>query len=250
MRRSSGVARLLLSALSLTGLIGYFVFTLGVAGFYVSYYFSYFTVQSGMAGCAVFVLSGLWALKKPANPVWLDMLRASITTYILVSGVVYALITFQPANVAYAISIPWSSQILHFWVPAIAVIDWFVDADKTRLPWRNLGLVLVFPVFWLIFTLIRGDLIGWYPYFFLDARQVSGPLETLLYYVLVVVVITGIAALLIAATRMKPHRLRPRMSVLDRRDGRVLAHDEGVSAPQAKTAGPGLTERPGRVRAR
>lgn len=241
MRRSFGVARLLLAALSLSGLIGYFVFTLGVAGFYVSYYFSYFTVQSGIAGCAVFVIAGLRALRTATDPVWLDTLRVSVTTYILVSGVVYALITFQPANVAYAISIPWSSQILHFWVPALAVIDWFVDPDKARLPWKNLGLVLVFPVFWLIFTLIRGDLIGWYPYFFLDARLVSGPLETLIYYVLIVVIITGIAALLTAATRMTPHRFAPRMSVLGRRGGRVRA---------AARASGSVTERPGTVRAR
>jgi hypothetical protein len=246
-RRAFGTARLLLAALTLCGLVGYFVFTLGVAGFYVSYFFSYFTVQSGIASCVVFVLAGLRALRTEADPVWLDTLRVSITTYILVSGVVYALITFQPANVAYAVSIPWSSQILHFWVPALAVIDWFVDPDKARLPWRNLGLVLVFPVLWLVFTLIRGDLLGWYPYFFLDARQVSGPAETLIYYALIVVIITGIAALLTAATRMRPHRLRPRMSVLNRLGGRVrAAEDEPPHGVQPHDA----RKRPETVRAR
>ncbi|RJT89333.1 hypothetical protein D6T64_07120 [Cryobacterium melibiosiphilum] len=246
------MARLLLSALSLTALIGYFIFTLGVAGFYISYYFGYFTVQSGIVGCVVFLLAGLRALRTETDPVWLDMLRVSVTTYILVSGVVYALITFQPANVAYAVSIPWSSQILHFWIPALAVIDWFVDPDKARLPWKNLGLVLVFPVFWLIFTLVRGDLIGWYPYFFLDARLVSGPLETFIYYVLIVVIITGIAALLTAATRMKPHRFHPRMSVLGQRSGRVRAattpNTPGDAPRDAPTAT--ATERPGKVRVR
>ena len=246
MRRAFGVARLLLAALSLSGLIGYFVFTLGVAGFYVSYFFSYFTVQSAMVSCVVFTLAGLRALRTEADPVWLDTLRVSITTYILVSGVVYALITFQPANVAYAISIPWSSQILHFWIPAIAVIDWFVDPDKARLPWKNLGLVLVFPVLWLIFTLIRGDLLGWYPYFFLDARQVSGPVETLIYYALIVVIITGIAALLTAATRMKPHRLRPRMSVLNPHGGRVRVAELAPLGAGANA----VMERPETVRAR
>lgn len=255
MRKLFGVARLLLSALLLTALIGYFVFTLGVAGFYVSYYFGYFTVQSGTIACVVFLLAGVWALKTRTNPIWLDTLRVSVTTYILVSGVVYALITFQPANVLYAVSIPWSSQILHFWIPALAMVDWFIDADKARLPWKNLALVLIFPVSWLIFTLIRGDLIGWYPYFFLDARQVSGPGETLIYYALIVVIITAIAALLTGATRMKPHRFRPRMAVLDRRGGRVLPADPaGERAGTRERAGaterPRNSEPPGTVRAR
>ena len=248
MRRAFGVARLLLAALALCGLIGYFVFTLGVAGFYISYFFSYFTVQSGIAGCTVFLLAGLRALHTETDPVWLDLLRVGVTTYILVSGVVYALITFQPANVAYAISIPWSSQILHFWIPALAVIDWFVDPDKARLPWKHLGLVMVFPMFWLIFTLIRGDLLGWYPYFFLDARLVSGPLETGIYYVLIVVIITGTAALLTAATRVRPHRLRPRMALLNRLGGRVRpATGPGI---HANANAPAAMERPGTVRAR
>jgi len=254
-RRLFGVARLLLSALLLTALIGYFVFTRGIAGFDVSYYFSYFTVQSGTVGCAVFLLAGVWTLRMQTNPVWLDMLRVSVTTYILVSGVVYALITFQPANVAYAVSIPWSSQILHFWIPALAMIDWFIDADKARLPWKNLGLVLIFPVSWLIFTLIRGDLIGWYPYFFLDARQVSGPTETLLYYVLILVIIAGIAALLTGATRMTAHLFRPRMAVLDRRGGRVIPADSGGVQPRGlerlrPTERPEALERPRTVQAR
>lgn len=246
MRRTFGVARLLLATLSLCGLIGYFIFTLGVAGFYVSYFFSYFTVQSGIAGCVVFLLAGLRALRTPTDPVWLDMLRVSVTTYILVSGVVYALITFQPANVAYPISIPWSSQILHFWIPALALIDWFLDPDKTRLPWRNLGWVLLFPACWLVFTLIRGDQIGWYPYFFLDARLVSGPLETLIYYVLVAVIITGIAALLTQATRMSSHRLHPRRAVLNHRGEQARTAPTPAPAP-APAATSGVTEQLGTV---
>ena len=101
-------------------------------------------------------------------------------------------------------------------------------------------------MFWLIFTLIRGDLLGWYPYFFLDARLVSGPLETSIYYLLIVVIITGIAALLTAATRMKPHRFHPRMSVLRRRGGRVITAEGAAGG----AAAPRVTERPGTVRAR
>ena len=203
MRRTFGVARLLLASLGMVSLVGYFIVILGVSGFAIGSFFSYFTVQSGMAAVGVFVASGLIALKRPTDPAWLDTLRVMVTTYILVSGVVYAIIVLQSANANYSITVPWSSQLLHFWIPAVALVDWFVDPNKARLPWRYLGWVLVFPVFWLIFTLIRGNMIGWYPYFFLDSRQVSGPGETLLYCAIVVVIILGIAALLTSATRLR-----------------------------------------------
>jgi hypothetical protein len=53
--------------------------------------------------------------------------------------------------------------------------------------------------------------VGWYPYFFLDARQVSGPGETVFYCLIIVAIITGIAALLTWITRLKriPRHLLP-----------------------------------------
>ncbi|MFO7689560.1 MAG: Pr6Pr family membrane protein [Cryobacterium sp.] len=203
MRRAFGTARLLLALLGLVALIGYFIVILGVSGFAIGSYFSYFTVQSTMAAVCVFFVAGLIALRRPTDPAWLDTLRVMATTYILVSGVVYAIIVLQAANVNYDIEVPWSSQVLHFWIPAMALVDWFVDPNKARLPWRYLAWVLVFPSFWLVFTLIRGNLVGWYPYFFLDSRQVNGPGETMFYCAIVMVIILGIAALLTSATRLR-----------------------------------------------
>ncbi|MDH6237725.1 Pr6Pr family membrane protein [Cryobacterium sp. CG_9.6] len=202
MRRRFGIARLLLATLGFIALTGYFIYTLGVASFALSNFFSYFTVQSAIAAILVLGLAALIALRRPRDPAWLDMARAMITTYILVSGVVYALIVLQASGANYAIAVPWSSQVLHFWIPALALLDWIVDPFKARVPWRYLPWVIVFPITWLVFTLIRGDRMGWYPYFFLDARQVSGPTETVFYCAIIVGIITGIAALLVALTRI------------------------------------------------
>ncbi|TDW29355.1 Pr6Pr family membrane protein [Cryobacterium psychrophilum] len=203
MRRTFGVARLLLATVELVSLTGYFMYTLSVASFAIGNFFAYFTVLSAMTTVIVLVTAATIALRRPRDPAWLDMARVMITTYILVSGVVYAIIVWQAASVNYSIAVPWSSQILHFWIPAFVLIDWIVDPYKARVPWRYLAWVIVFPVIWLVGTLIRGDILGWYPYFFLDARQVSGPTETVLYCALIVVIITGIAAILVTATRIK-----------------------------------------------
>ena len=55
---------------------------------------------------------------------------------------------------------------------------------------------------------MRGSFVGWYPYFFLDPAQVSGPLETVLYCLIAVVLFLGIAAVLVATSRLswRPRR--------------------------------------------
>ena len=203
MRRRFGVARLLLATLGIVSLTGYFSYSLDVATFAITNFFTYFTVLSAIAAVIVLLAAGVTAVRRPEDPAWLDMARAMITTYILVSGVVYAIIVWQSASANYSIAVPWSSQILHFWIPTLALIDWIVDPFKARVPWRYLGWVIVFPIVWLVFTLVRGPIVGWYPYFFLDSRQVSGPAETVFYCAIIVVIITGISALLVALTRVK-----------------------------------------------
>ncbi|MBG6213388.1 MAG: Pr6Pr family membrane protein [Cryobacterium sp.] len=211
-RTAFGLARLGLAAGGLVALIGYFRYTLGVTTFAITNFFSYFTVQSAIASVFVFVTAAVVALRRPTDPAWLDMLRAMVTTYILVSGVVYGIIVWQSSGANYSIEVPWSSQLLHFVIPLCALIDWIVDPFKARLPWKYLGWAIVFPVFWLVFTLLRGPIVGWYPYFFLDARQVSGPGETVFYCLITVGIITGIASLLTWLTRirrMPRHLLAP-----------------------------------------
>ena len=210
-RTAFAVARFGLAAAGLFALIEYFYYTLGVASFAMANFFSYFTVQSAIASVAVILTAAIVALRRPIDPAWLDMLRAMVTTYILVSGVVYGIIIWQSSEANYSIEVPWSSQLLHFVIPVCALIDWMVDPFKARLPWKYLGWAIVFPVFWLVYTLIRGPIVGWYPYFFLDARQVSGPGETVFYCLIIVGIITGIAALLTWITRFKrtPRHLLP-----------------------------------------
>ncbi|WP_104135259.1 MULTISPECIES: Pr6Pr family membrane protein [unclassified Cryobacterium] len=210
-RTAFALARLGLAGAGLFALSGYFYYTLGVATFAIANFFSYFTVQSSIAAVAVIVTAAIVALRRPIDPAWLDMLRAMVTTYILVSGVVYGIIVWQSSGANYSIEVPWSSRLLHFIIPALALIDWMVDPFKARLPWKYLGWAIVFPIVWLVFTLIRGPIVGWYPYFFLDARQVSGPGETVFYCLIIVAIITGIAALLTWITRLKrmPRHLLP-----------------------------------------
>ncbi|MDO9399010.1 MAG: Pr6Pr family membrane protein, partial [Herbiconiux sp.] len=189
MRRAFAVGRLLLAALGAVALVFDFDYVLGFSTFSTINYFSYFTFQSNRLNVVALGVSGVLLLQNHRVGPFLLGLRALITTYVVVSGIVFGLIVWQSAGHNYRIEVPWSSQVLHFVIPTLVLADWIIGVGRVRLPWRLSAIALAFPVVWGVFTLIRGAEVGWYPYFFLDPDQVT-PFEFVLY--------TGIALALFA----------------------------------------------------
>jgi hypothetical protein len=207
-RQITGVLRIVLAAVAIIALIGDYGYVLGFTSFATYNFFSYFTVHSALAAVAVFVLASLVSFRHEADPAWLDQLRILVTTYLIVSGTVFFTIVIQSSSRDYVIDVPWSSQLLHFWIPFLALIDWLADSGKARLKWKSLRWVAVYPLLWGGFTLIRGPLVGWYPYFFLDPVQVSSPWETLGYCAIALALIMAIATALTGTSRIR-WRTRP-----------------------------------------
>ncbi|WP_157509429.1 Pr6Pr family membrane protein [Glaciibacter superstes] len=201
MRTSFGIGRLLLAAVQVAALVGNFDYVLGFATFATGNFFSYFTIQSAIAAVVMFVVGAVLALRTQEDPPWFDLFRSLVTTYIIVSGIVFALMVIQSNTRDYRIDVPWSDQVLHFWVPAFALLDWLFDPHKARVSVRILRWVALYPLVWGVFTLVRGASVGWYPYFFLDSAQVT-PLEMLLYCAICLLIIVGITATLAATTRV------------------------------------------------
>ena len=201
-RSGYGVGRLLLATAGIVALVGNYEYVLLFPTFAAYNVFTYFTVQSAIAAVVAFVLGAIVAFRLERDPQWLDVFRALVTTYILVSGIVFLTIVIQSSSRDYAMEVPWPSQVLHFYIPTIALLDWLTDTGKARLSWRFLRWILPYPFVWGAFTLVRGASLGWYPYFFLDPAQVSGPLETGAYCLVAVLLFLGIAAVLVATSRL------------------------------------------------
>lgn len=212
-RRVLGVFRLAIAALEVVALIGNFEYVLGFRFFATANFFSYFTVQSAFLAVVTLGIAGGFALLAPRDPAWLGVLRTMVTVYVLVSGIVFGIIVAQASTRDYRVDVPWSDTLLHFVVPALAVIAWTADsimAVNPRVPWATVGWVLVFPTVWLAYTLVRGADLGWYPYFFLDEAQVGGPVGVALYCALVLVIFVTLTAGLVAVNRWLWRRARDR----------------------------------------
>ena len=212
-RRSLGVFRVLIAVLEVVAIIGNFQYVLGFRFFATANFFSYFTIQSAMIAVVTLGIAAWYALKAPSDPPWLGILRTMVTVYLLVSGIVFGLIVSQASTRDYRIDVPWSDTLLHFVVPALAIVAWVADsiiAVNPKVPWSTVGWVLVYPTVWLAYTLARGSQLGWYPYFFLDEAQVGGALGVVAYCAFVLVIFVAITAVLVAVNRALWRRARGR----------------------------------------
>ncbi|PZF86240.1 Pr6Pr family membrane protein [Jiangella anatolica] len=134
----------------------------------VANFFSYFTVQSNLlviAGC-------LWLAVAPhTDGRFFRVLRLTGLIGIGVTGVVYATLlaplvdlegAAQAANIGF-----------HYISPIMAVIGWLLFGPWPRIDRRTIGLTLVWPIAWLVYTLIRGEVVDWYPYPFIDVNDIG-----------------------------------------------------------------------------
>ncbi|WP_353810531.1 Pr6Pr family membrane protein [Agromyces sp. SYSU T00194] len=204
--RTLGLARLAVAVVEVLALIENFRYVLGFRSFAAVNFFSYFTVQSAFLTVLVIGASGVVAVLGRREPHWFTGVRCLVTTYVVISGIVFGLIVYQARATGYRIDVPPSDQVLHFVVPVVLVVDWLLETvlgvRHVPVTWRMLWWAPLFPALWLVFTLVRGPSVGWYPYFFLDPLQVGGAPGIAFYCAIVLAVILVVAVLLVAATRI------------------------------------------------
>jgi hypothetical protein len=182
------VCRALLALAALTA-IGYDV----AAGPGVSDgdYFSYFTVLSNLFAAGMLLYGALRPARSRSRTV--ELLRGAAVVYILTTGIVYVLL-LSGRTPAYL----WVTAILHYLMPVAVALDWLLDPPRVRLdPARTVVLWMAFPLLYIVYTLARGAIVDWYPYFFVNPHRSGG-------YLLVagdcLMVGLGIVALIAATT--------------------------------------------------
>ncbi|WP_207455091.1 Pr6Pr family membrane protein [Desertivibrio insolitus] len=206
-RRVFGCIRLAVALLAVVTLWSYLASLGGTAGPVIGNFLSYFTVQSALLAVLLWIAGGIRALRAPTDGGWLGAARLLVTTYQVVSGLVFIGITAQATASGYPLYAPWSSHVLHYALPVYAILDWLFAPGRPRARWRVLLLVLAFPAVWTVYTVIRGGIVGWYPYFFLDPIQVTPPI-TVGACALAGVIFAAVCAALIASGRVLPPEVR------------------------------------------
>lgn len=135
-----------------------------------SNFFSFFTVQVNMLVVVVFLLSAIFLAANKAKK--LDVLRTATTVYIVIVGVGFSLLLSGLENVALT-AVPWDNTVLHYIIPVAAFVDYVIDRPQTKLRFKKLLVWLIYPVAYVAYSLIRGVVVGWYPYPFLNPNNSS-----------------------------------------------------------------------------
>ncbi len=166
-------------------------------------YFSYFTIQSSFIAGAVLIVGGVSALSSVEDSLRYTLARMSIVTYAVVTALVYNVLLrgipysgFHPS--------PWPGELMHVWIPIFILLDWLFSPGRPRLRWTGLRIVIIYPLAWLAYTLIRGAFTGWYPYPFLEPS--TGWLSVATYVVGIAAFIVGLASLAIAYSQWRGRR--------------------------------------------
>lgn len=126
-------------------------------------YFSYFTIDSNLIAVAVFLVCAVgWRRERSPRR---DFLRGASVVYMAVVGIVFSLLL---SNTDVDTALPWVNFVVHELMPIAVVVDWLIDPPARRLTMREGLTWLAFPAIWLAYTLIKGPIVGKYPYPFLD----------------------------------------------------------------------------------
>lgn len=166
-------------------------------------FFSFFTVLSNCGACIVLAWAAVWfwtrAKDAGPEPRGLGLALASVSTYMIVTGIVYNLL-LRGIALPQGTTVWWSNEILHVVGPLFLLLDVFLGPRRRCLGWGAIGVVLIFPLAWVAYTLIRGELVvnpvtgehWWYPYPFLNPHL--GGYPSVWPYVVGIAVALGVVA--------------------------------------------------------
>ena len=134
-------------------------------------YFSYFTILTNIIVASCFTALLLNFNKSRQGFLSGARVLAAVTVYISVVGIVYNLIlrfTWQPQGLQLIVD-----ELLHAVMPVLFIVYWLIFVPKNTLSWSDAFSWLMYPFVYLVFVLLRGSLSGFYPYPFIDVKEIG-----------------------------------------------------------------------------
>jgi hypothetical protein len=160
---------------------------------------SFFTIQSNLLSGLV---SAQLALRPDRDGTAWRSLRLAALYGITVTGIVYSTVLariHEPNGPAET----FVNDLVHYAVPAMMITGWLAFGPRPRITGTTIVGSLLFPLLWIVYTLIRGAIWKWYPYPFLDVAS-HGYGRVALNAVSVTVVLAAVAALIAVGDRRVP----------------------------------------------
>jgi hypothetical protein len=162
---------------------------------------SYFTIQTNLLVAITLVIFFLAPRGSRT-----DSLRGAVVLYSLAVGMIYHVFL---SRMGFYVENNWMNILFHTVVPVYMLIDWLVEKPIKQIALRQALTWVLYPLLYVIFVLVRGNISGWYPYQFLNV-DVQGYVfliiavaSLLLIFCLLAIFVARVHALLIKLTPVK-----------------------------------------------
>lgn len=190
--------RIALGALTLTAIVAQLIIGLDKHDTEIGNFLSFFTIEANLLTVVVLLAGAALALQgRETTPGW-ELFRGAVASYMLTTFIVFAaLLSGLPDNLD--LTEPWVNVVLHQMMPIVMVLDWLVSPPRHRLTVRRALIWMVFPLAYCIYSLIRGPIVDWYPYPFLNPDSVGGYGGVVAYSIGIAVLFLGIIWALVTA---------------------------------------------------
>jgi hypothetical protein len=158
-------------------------------------FFSFFTILSNIMVVIFFIGQLLPENRKLKAFVIKHEVATAVSMYIITVGVVYQTILRQPIPLQ-----GWprvADDILHLYIPLLMLLYWIVFIADKKIAATTIPYWLIYPIAYLVYTLIRGHFVHFYPYPFVNVTAL-GYGKVLLNSALLVIFFLGLSYLLAA----------------------------------------------------
>jgi len=152
----------------------------------------YFTIQSNIFISVYFLFK---AFSNKLNPMT-HAIESALTLYIFITGSIY-LILLSGIKFNLGPLYDYGNILVHYVVPVLCVLEWLFLTSKRTLTYSNILNFSIFPLCYLILTLVRGSFTNFYPYPFANVAQL-GFLQVMINSFFIMLFITLSAAGVIA----------------------------------------------------
>ena len=150
------------------GLIG----TIGLLAQFIYFpdlidYLSLFTILSNILAATIFLYLGIKGRNKYSKSI--SLLLGASTTYIILTSIGYWLFLRDEP-----VAIPWINIVLHLVMPIAVIAGWLIHNHSNRLKYTDVLKWLIFPLIYLVYSILRDVFTDWSPYPFLNPDKVGG----------------------------------------------------------------------------
>ena len=163
-------------------------------------YFAYFSIVTAIVAGLFLITTSFGLLLDIEDTKWVEIARLSMAVALIVVGVVYHALLADVANDVRDGDYAWPvlpNQIIHTFAPILAAIEFLISIKAYRIRLRAFLLVAVFPLTWLVLSIIRGTMTNWWPYWFINPNGEAGLFGMLTYIAAITVffLVLGVSVL-------------------------------------------------------